>query len=113
MPKEVFGHCRGRVKSIPKADKGIGKRVSQIVLKMSGKLTQPGSGKKATYHREQNYASRQTQVSIVNWSIGYKKKIQTEGEFSILMSEHFVGFPQSDETRNYAHGGEGPFRISY
>ena len=25
-----------------------------------------------TYHREQNYASRQTWVSIGNWSIGYK-----------------------------------------
>ena len=81
MPKEVFGHCRGRVKSIPKADKGIGKRISQIVLKMSGKLTQPGSGKKVTYHREQNYASRQTQVSIVNWSIGYKKKSRQRGSF--------------------------------
>ena len=33
------------VKSILKADRGIGKRVSQVVLKMSGKLIQPGSGK--------------------------------------------------------------------
>ena len=31
MPKEVFGHGKGRVKSIPKADWGIGNRVSQIV----------------------------------------------------------------------------------
>ena len=45
MSKEVFGHGKGRVKSIPKADWGIGNRVSQIVLKMSGKFIQPGSGK--------------------------------------------------------------------
>ena len=36
VPKEMSGHGKGRVKSIPKADRGIGKRVSQIVLKMSG-----------------------------------------------------------------------------
>ena len=45
VPKEVSGHCNGRVKSILKADKGIGKRVSRVVLKMSGKFIQPGSGK--------------------------------------------------------------------
>ena len=38
VPKVVSGHGKGRVKSIPKADSGIGKRVSQIVLKMSGKF---------------------------------------------------------------------------
>ena len=37
MSKEVSGHCKGRVKSIQKADGGIGKRVSQIVLNMSRK----------------------------------------------------------------------------
>ena len=45
VPKEVFGHGKGRAKSIPKADRGIGNRASQIVLKMSGKFIQPGSGK--------------------------------------------------------------------
>ena len=45
MPKEVSGHCNGKVKSIPKADRGIGKRVSQVVLKMSGKFVQSGFGK--------------------------------------------------------------------
>ena len=45
VPKEMFGHGKGRVKSIPKADRGIGKRVSQIVLKMSGKFIQSGFGK--------------------------------------------------------------------
>ena len=58
-PKVVSGHCKGRVKSIPKADSEIGKRVLQIVLKVSGKFIQPGSGKQATYHREPNYASRE------------------------------------------------------
>ena len=60
VPKEVFGHGEGRVKSIPKGDRGIGKRVSWIILKVSGKFIQPGSGKYTTYHCVQNYASRQT-----------------------------------------------------
>ena len=34
-----------KVKSIPKVDRGIGKRVSQVALMMSGKFIQPGSGK--------------------------------------------------------------------
>ena len=45
VPKEVSGHGKGRVKSILKADRGIGKRVSQVALMMSGKFIQPGSGK--------------------------------------------------------------------
>ena len=45
MPKEVSGHCNGKVKSILKVDRGIGKRVSQVALRMSGKFIQPGSGK--------------------------------------------------------------------
>ena len=40
-------------------------------------------------------------------------KIQTEAEFSLLMSEHFVGFPPFGETHNYAHGGKVPFHTSY
>ena len=39
-------------------------------------------------------------------------KIQTEAEFSELMSEHFVGFTPSRGTRNYVHCGKGPFRTS-
>ena len=31
VPKEVYGHGKGRVKSIPKAYWGIGKRVPQVV----------------------------------------------------------------------------------
>ena len=45
MPKEVSGHDEGRVTSIPKGDRGIGKRVSRIILKVSGKFIQPGPGK--------------------------------------------------------------------
>ena len=41
----MSGHCNGKVKSIPKADRGIDKRLSQVVIKMSGKFIQPGSGK--------------------------------------------------------------------
>ena len=40
-------------------------------------------------------------------------KIQTEAEFSELMSEHFGGFLPCGRTSNCAHGGKGPFRISY
>ena len=42
VPKEVSGHGKGRVKSILKADRGIGKRVSQMELKKSGKFVQSG-----------------------------------------------------------------------
>ena len=45
MPKEVSGHGESRVTSIPKGDRGIGKRDSRIILKVSGKFIQPGSGK--------------------------------------------------------------------
>ena len=45
VPKEMPGHGKGRVKSIPKADGEIGKCVSQIVLKMSGIFVQSGFGK--------------------------------------------------------------------
>ena len=43
--KKCPAMVNGRVKSIPKADRGIGKRVSQIVLKMSEKFVQSGFGK--------------------------------------------------------------------
>ena len=45
VPKEMSGHGKGRDKLIPKDGRGIGKRVSQIVLKMSGKFVQSGFGK--------------------------------------------------------------------
>ena len=55
VPKEVYGHGKGRVKSIPKAYWGIGKLVPQTVRK-----TLENSYNLATYHLVQNYASRQT-----------------------------------------------------
>ena len=42
--KEVSSLCNGKVTSIPKPERGIGKRVSQVVLKISGKFILPGSG---------------------------------------------------------------------
>ena len=45
VPKEMSGRGKGSVNSIPKADRGIGKRVSQILPKMSGKFVQSGFGK--------------------------------------------------------------------
>ena len=45
MPKEVYGRGKGRVESIPKADWRIGKHVSQIVRKTSGKFTVPPCAK--------------------------------------------------------------------
>ena len=41
----MSGHGKGRVKPIPKVGRGIGKRVSQILLKMSGKFVQSGFSK--------------------------------------------------------------------
>ena len=49
-----------------------------------------------------------SRLGIGQWAT----KIQTEAEFSELMSEHFVDFPPFGGTRNYARGGKGPFRTS-
>ena len=40
IPKEVSGH-KGKV---PKADRGVGKRILQLILSSTGKLIQVGSG---------------------------------------------------------------------
>ena len=45
VQKELSGHGKGSAKSIPKADRGIGKRLPQTELKMSGKFVQSGFGK--------------------------------------------------------------------
>ena len=45
VPKKVSVHGKGRVKSIPKTDRGISKLVLQMELKMSGKFVQSGFGK--------------------------------------------------------------------
>ena len=51
-----------------------------------------------------------------NWElVNTLPEVQTDAEFSILITtkpEHFVGFPPAGGTRNYAHGGKGPFRKS-
>ena len=55
-----------------------------------------------------------TSDSILDWELVNRlPKIQTEAEFPELMSEHFVGFPPSGGTRNYAHGGNDSFRINF
>ena len=49
----------------------------------------------------------------LDWKLVHKlPKIQTEAEFSELMSKHYVGFPPSGGMRNYALVGIGPFRTS-
>ena len=70
--KEVFGHCKGRVKSIPKADGGIGKRVSQIVLEISGKFIQPGSGKTLRGSQRCLMHLHPTSIRHLNLGILYK-----------------------------------------
>ena len=74
MHKEVYGHGKGRVKSIP-----IGKRGPQ-------KVGKENSHNLATYHLVQNYASRQTKVSIGNWSIGYQKYRQGQSFLYLCLS---------------------------
>ena len=39
-------------------------------------------------------------------------KIQSEAEFSEVMSERFAGFPPYGGTRDYAQGGKRRFRTS-
>ena len=94
MPKEVYGYGKGRVKSIPKTNKGIGKRVPQIVRKTSGKFIYPGYLPSCAKLRVPSDLG-------LDWELVNRlPKIQTEAEFSILMSKHFVGFTPSAGTRN-------------
>ena len=77
-----------------------------IILKMSGQFVQSG-------YSPPWAKLRVTSDLSFDWELVNRlPKIQTEAEFSELMSEHFVGFPPSGGTRNYAHGGKGPFRTS-
>ena len=88
MPKEVYHHGKGRVKSIPNAYWGIGKRVPQIVRKTSSHL--PPCAKLRV----------PSDLGLDRELVNRLPKIQTEAEFSILMSNNFVGFPPSGGTRN-------------
>ena len=106
VSKEECGRNKGRVKSIPKADRGIGKRVSQMVLKTSEnsynlapvcRLYLPPCAKLRVP------SDLCFDLELVN----RLPNIQTEAEFYIVMSEHFVGFPSSSGTGNYAHGDKG------
>ena len=110
--KEVFGHNKGRFKSIPKADRGIGKRVSQMysrLLKNSYNL----AAESRLYLLPCAKLRVPSDLGFDRELVKRLPKIQTETEFYILMSEHFVGFPPSSGTRNYAHGGKGYFYTSY
>ncbi|KAK2563093.1 hypothetical protein P5673_013431 [Acropora cervicornis] len=64
MPKEVSGHGESRVTSIPKGDRGIGKRDSRIILKVSGKFIQPGSVERVFEFRER------TTLDLANGYLG-------------------------------------------
>ena len=84
--KEVYGYGKGRVESIPKAYWRFGKRVLQIVRKTSGKFIQPGYLPPCTKLRVPSDLG-------LDWELVNRlPKIQTEAEFSALMSKHFVGF---------------------
>ena len=107
---------------VPIADVGCQKKCPAMVKvglsrfqKLIGELA-------SVYHRyysrclENSYnlasVSRPLTTLRRNYTVNRLPKIQTDTEFSELMSEHFVGFPLSGGTRNYAHGGKGPFRTS-
>ena len=110
--KEVSGHNKGRFKSIPKADSGIGKRVSQMYsrrLKNSYNL----AAVSRLYLLPCAKLRVPSDLGFDRELVNRLPKIQTEAEFYILMSEHFVGFPPSSGRRNCAHGGKGSFYTSY
>ena len=104
----MSGHNKGRLESIPKADRGIGKLVSQMYsrrLKNSYNL--------AAVSRLYLLPCAKLRVPS---ALGFDRelvnrlsKIQTEAEFYISMSERFVGFPPSGGRRNWVHGGKVPF----
>ena len=112
MSKEECVRNKGRFKSIPKADRGIGKRVSQMysrLLKNSYNL----AAESRLYLLPCAKLRVPSDLGFDRELVNRLPKIQTETEFYILMSEHFVGFPPSSGTRNYAHGGKGYFYTSY
>ena len=106
----MSGHVKGRVKSIQKL---IGELASVYNRQYSRCLE--NSHNLASVSRLLTTVSKVTRDVRLKFrlEIGQQAtKIQTEAEFSELMSEHFVGFPPSGGTRSYAHGGRGPFRTS-
>ena len=91
VSKEECGRNKGRVKSIPKADINSYNLapVCRLYLPPCAKLCVP--------------SDLCFDLELVN----RLPNIQTEAEFYIVMSEHFVGFPSSSGTGNYAHGDKG------
>ena len=86
VPKEVYGHGKGRVESIPKAYWRFGKHVLQIVRKTSGKFIQPGYLPPCTKLRVPSDLG-------LDWELVNRlPKVQIEVEFFALMYKHFVGF---------------------
>ena len=108
----MSGHNKGRFKSIPKADSGIGKRVSQMYsrrLKNSYNL----AAVSRLYLLPCAKLGVPSDLGFDRELVNTLPKIQTEAEFYILMYEHFVDFPPSSGTRNCAHCGKGSFYTSY
>ena len=102
VPKEVYGHGKGRVKSIPKADWGIGKRVPQIVSMTSGKFILPPCAKLCipsdlgldwelvNTHPVSTYAATETTISdhksdIFKYCLFNIKKIFIQGKYSFVL----------------------------
>ena len=95
----MSGHSKGSLESIPKADRGIGKRVSQMYsrrLKNSYNL----AAESRLYLLPCAKLRVPSELGFDRELVNRLSKIQREAEFYILMSEHFV---------NWAHGGKVPF----
>ena len=45
LPLALSNHGKGRNKTWPKGDRGLGKHESEVVLRKTGVFVQPGSGK--------------------------------------------------------------------
>ena len=99
-------HNKGRLESIPKADRGIGKLVSQMYsrrLKNSYNLAPVCRLYLPPCAKLRVPSDLCFDLELVS----RLPNIQTEAEFYIVMCEHFVGFPSSSGTGNYAHGDKG------
>ena len=96
----MSGHNKGRLESIPKADRGIGKLVSQMYsrrLKNSYNL----AAVSRLYLLPCAKLRVPSELGFDRELVNRLSKIQTEAEFYISMSERFVGFPPSGGRRNW------------
>ena len=104
----MSGHNKGRFESIPKVDRGIGERVLQMYsrrLKNSYNL----AAVSRLYLLPCAKLRVPSELGFDRELVNRLSKIQTEAEFYILVSEHFVDFPPSGGRRNWTHGGKVPF----